>query len=71
VLGVSIEQVTADVSLKELGADSLDLVELVMELEEDFDFSIPDEDAESIRTIGDFVRYFERRMRRAGPSGDA
>jgi acyl carrier protein len=46
--------------IDDLGADSLDLVELVMALEEDFDISIPDEEVESIRTVGDAVAYIEQ-----------
>lgn len=44
---------------QDLGADSLDLVELIMELEENYDFTIPDEDAQKISTVGDAVRYIE------------
>ena len=44
---------------RDLGADSLDLVELIMELEENYDFTIPDEDAQKISTVGDAVRYIE------------
>ncbi len=43
--------------VNDLGADSLDIVELVMELEDEFDVSIPDEDAEKMQTIGDAVKY--------------
>jgi acyl carrier protein len=43
----------------DLGADSLDIVELVMEFEEAFDMSIPDEDAEKIRTVGDAINYIK------------
>ena len=43
--------------VNDLGADSLDVVELVMELEDEFDVSIPDEDAEKIQTVGDAVKY--------------
>ena len=43
----------------DLGADSLDTVELIMDLEKDFDITIPDEDAEKIVTVGDAVRYIE------------
>jgi acyl carrier protein len=45
----------------DLGADSLDIVELVMALEEEFDIEIPDEDAEKIRTVGDTVKYIENK----------
>jgi len=43
--------------VNDLGADSLDIVELVMELEDEFDVSIPDEDAEKMQTVGDAVKY--------------
>ncbi len=43
--------------VNDLGADSLDIVELVMELEDEFDVNIPDEDAEKIKTVGDAVKY--------------
>lgn len=45
--------------IDDLGADSLDVVELVMSLEEEFDMEIPDEEAENIKTIGDMVKYIE------------
>ena len=57
-LGVSEEEVTEDVSyIDDLGADSLDTVELVMALEEEFDTEIADEDAEKLTTIGKTVDY--------------
>jgi acyl carrier protein len=57
-LGVSVEEVTASASLiDDLGADSLDIVELVMALEEEYETEIPDEDAEKIRTVNDIVSY--------------
>ena len=48
--------------INDLGADSLDIVELVMELEEEFDMSIPDEDAEKIRTVGGAVDYIKQQQ---------
>jgi acyl carrier protein len=61
-LGVDIDEATVDASfVDDLGADSLDLVELVMAFEEAFDMKIPDEDAEKIRTIGDAVSYIQER----------
>jgi acyl carrier protein len=61
-LGVDEEEVTLESSfVDDLGADSLDLVELVMAFEEAFDIRIPDEDAEKIRTVGDAVAYFQER----------
>ena len=57
-LGVEAEKVTANASfINDLGADSLDIVELVMAMEEEFDIEIPDEDAEKIKTVGDAVNY--------------
>ncbi len=59
-LGVNPEQVTAKASfIDDLGADSLDTVELVMAFEEEFGIEIPDEDAEQIMTVGDAIRYIE------------
>lgn len=60
-LGVSAEEVTLEASfIDDLGADSLDTVELVMALEEEFDMEIPDEDAEKIVTVGDAIDYIEK-----------
>ncbi len=57
-LNVEEDDVTEDASfVDDLGADSLDIVELVMALEEEFGISIPDEEAESIKTVGDAVNY--------------
>jgi len=57
---VDESKVNMDTSFEQdLGADSLDLVELIMELEENYDFTIPDEDAQKISTVGDAVRYIE------------
>ncbi len=57
-LNVEEDDVTDDASfVDDLGADSLDIVELVMALEEEFGISIPDEEAESIKTVGDAVNY--------------
>ena len=59
-LGVSKDKVTPETSfVNDLGADSLDTVELVMEFEEEFDINIPDEDAEKIQTVGDAIRYVQ------------
>jgi acyl carrier protein len=59
-LGVDREKITADTSfVNDLGADSLDTVELVMELEEEFDINIPDDAAEKIQTVGQAVQYIE------------
>tara|TARA_B100000029_G_scaffold516169_2_gene627357 strand:- start:12089 stop:12334 length:246 start_codon:yes stop_codon:yes gene_type:complete len=57
-LGVDAEKVTDQASfIDDLGADSLDTVELVMAFEEEFDLEIPDEDAEKMRTVADVVSY--------------
>ena len=57
-LGVDESQVTIDSSfVDDLGADSLDIVELIMALESEFDIEIPDEDAEKITTVNDAVQY--------------
>ena len=57
-LGVDADKVTEDASFKDdLGADSLDIAELVMELEDEFGTEIPDEEAEKINTVGDAVKY--------------
>lgn len=59
-LGVDEEDVKIDSSfVDDLGADSLDIVELVMALEEEFELEIPDEDAEKIRTVGEAVKYIQ------------
>ena len=62
-LEVDESQVTPEASFKDdLGADSLDVVELVMELEDEFDMEISDEDAEKISTVGDAVNYIKSNM---------
>lgn len=59
-LGVEAEQVKPEASfIDDLGADSLDTVELVMAFEEEFDLEIPDEDAEKIKTVGDAITYIK------------
>ena len=58
-LGVEEEEITLETSFAELNADSLDIVELIMALEEEFDLDIPDEEAEKIRTVGDAVNYIK------------
>ena len=61
-LGVKAEEVTAEASfVDDLGADSLDTVELVMALEEEFGIEIPDEDAEKIQTVGDAIKYIDEK----------
>lgn len=62
-LGVDGDEVTEEASfVEDLGADSLDVVELVMALEEEFNIQIPDEEAEKIRTVGEAVRYIEQHL---------
>ena len=59
-LGISDEEITKESTfLDDLGADSLDIVELLMALEEEFTIEIPDEDAEKMHTVGDVVLYLE------------
>jgi acyl carrier protein len=61
-LGVNPDQVTPEAKfIEDLGADSLDTVELVMAFEEEFGAEIPDEDAEKLQTVGDVVKYIEDR----------
>ena len=65
-LEVSEEEVTPNASfVDDLGADSLDVVELVMALEEEFDVEIPDEDAEKIASVGDAVAYIDEKTKSA------
>lgn len=62
-LGVEESKVTEDASfINDLGADSLDTVELVMKFEEEFEIKIPDEDAEKIQKVGDAVKYIEEKV---------
>ena len=62
-LGVNKEQVTRNTSfIEDVGADSLDIVELVMELEEEFEITIPDEQAEKIKTVGEAIDYIEKEL---------
>ena len=70
IIKLIVEQLDADsnsISLEDsfmddLGADSLDTVELIMAFEEEFDIEIPDEDAENIRTVGDVIKYLEDKL---------
>ena len=63
-LGVNADQVTSDAKfIEDLGADSLDTVELVMALEEEFGQEIPDEEAEKLQSVGDVVKFIEDRQK--------
>ena len=62
-LGVEKDKLTAEASfMEDLGADSLDTVELVMAFEKEFDLDIPDEEAEKLRTVGDALSYLHSRL---------
>ena len=62
-LDVEEDKVTVEASIvDDLGADSLDVVDLVMSLEEEFDIEIPDEDVENMKTVGDMVKYIEGKL---------
>ncbi|HBZ70255.1 MAG TPA: acyl carrier protein [Deltaproteobacteria bacterium] len=62
-LNVSRDEVVPEASfVDDLGADSLDIVELVMAMEEEFDVEIPDDDAEKIQTIGDAIAYLKEKL---------
>jgi len=61
-LGVDEQDLKLETTFDDLNADSLDVVELIMALEEEFDMEIPDEDAEKIKTIGDAVEYIKERQ---------
>lgn len=63
-LGVEGEKVVPEASfINDLGADSLDIVELVMAMEEEFYLDIPDEDSEKIQTVGDAIKYLEEKAK--------
>jgi acyl carrier protein len=62
-LGVERDKLTDDANfIEDLGADSLDIVELVMEFEKEFNIDIPDEDAEKLKTVGDAMKYLKEKM---------
>lgn len=62
-LGVSLEEVKETASfIDDLGADSLDIVELIMALEEEFEVEIPDEDAEKIQSVGDAIKFVQAKV---------
>jgi acyl carrier protein len=63
-LGVSESEITNEATfIEDLGADSLDTVELVMQFEEEFDIEIPDEDAEKLTTVGKAIEYLEEKLK--------
>ena len=66
VLGTTPDAINADTRFSDLGADSLETVEMVMELEEEYDIVIPDDVAERIQTVGDAVRYIQDQRRGTG-----
>jgi acyl carrier protein len=61
-LELDIDSITLETTFEEIDADSLDIVELVMTLEEEFELEISDEEIEQIKTVGDVVRYIEARL---------
>jgi len=62
-MGTTRDKITEETSfVSDLGADSLDTVELVMEFEDEFDLNIPDEEAEKIQTVGDAIAYIEKNI---------
>ena len=62
-LGTTRDKITQETSfINDLGADSLDTVELVMEFEDEFEINIPDEDAEKIQSVGDAVKYIQSKL---------
>ncbi len=65
-MGTTADKITDETSfINDLGADSLDTVELVMEFEDEFEISIPDEDAEKIQTVGSAVTYIDGKLPKA------
>ncbi|MFH1212661.1 MAG: acyl carrier protein [Candidatus Neomarinimicrobiota bacterium] len=63
-LGIEKSKITMEASfIDDLGADSLDTVELIMKMEEDFSLEIPDEDAERLKTVGEVVNYLDSKLK--------
>ncbi len=63
-LGVNADQVTPEAKfIEDLGADSLDTVELIMALEEEFNIEVPDEEAEKLQSVGDVIKYIEENQK--------
>lgn len=70
-LAVNKEQINRGTSfMEDIGADSLDIVELVMELEEEFDIQIPDDQAEKIKTVGEAIDYIEVKLKEKGGAAE-
>lgn len=66
-LGMDVEEIRNDLSyVDDLGADSLDIVELIMSLEEEFEVEVPDEDAEKLLTVQDTLDYVQQKIAQAG-----
>jgi acyl carrier protein len=71
-MGVSKDQITRDTSfISDLNADSLDTVELVMEFEEEFEISIPDDAAEKIQTVGHAMDFIDRELKNKAQAGSS
>jgi acyl carrier protein len=71
-LAVAKDKLTRQTNfIEDIGADSLDIVELVMELEEEFDIQIPDDQAEKIKTVGEAIDYIEAKQKEKGADGGA
>ena len=71
-MGVSKDQITRDTAfIGDLNADSLDTVELVMEFEEEFEISIPDDAAEKIQTVGHAMDFIDRELKNKGQGGSS
>ncbi len=69
---VDVDEVTDEASfVEDLGADSLDTVELIMEFEDEFGVEIPDEDAEKVQTVGESINYIEKLVQEKEAEGDS
>ncbi|MFO8034748.1 MAG: acyl carrier protein [Candidatus Bipolaricaulota bacterium] len=69
---VELDEVTDEASfVEDLGADSLDTVELIMEFEDEFGVEIPDEDAEKVQTVGESISYIEKMVQEKEAEGDS
>lgn len=71
-LGIAPTEVTPEANLiKDLGIDSLDYAELIMEFEQEFNIRIPDNDAEQLQTVSEIVKYVEKKLKKEGNSTSA